>query len=165
MPECYRKLYNDDSPIIDFYPKEVKLDINGARYAWMGVNLLPFIDRQRLVAAMQEADGNGSKLTPHEKERNRRSGDIRLFFRRSGATLKSAMVKQLMEGTMGDQAVEASFKNKDAISGKVKCPTKGQLVKYGHNIDKSCGQLIVKLDNCECFLVHYEHPEYAAHLC
>ena len=43
LPECYRKLYEPDSEIIDFYPSEVKLDINGARYAWMGVNLLSFI--------------------------------------------------------------------------------------------------------------------------
>lgn len=32
------------SPVIDFYPTEFKLDVNGAAYAWMGVNLLPFID-------------------------------------------------------------------------------------------------------------------------
>jgi len=29
--------------VIDFYPIDFKLDINGAAYAWMGVNLLPFI--------------------------------------------------------------------------------------------------------------------------
>ena len=81
IPSCYRKLYEDDSEIIDFYPSEVRLDINGARYAWMGVNLLSFIERERLVKAMDEADANEDNLTAHEKERNRRSGDIKLYFR------------------------------------------------------------------------------------
>jgi len=48
VPECYRKLYKPESEIIDFYPSDIKLDVNGARYAWMGVNLLPFLDRERL---------------------------------------------------------------------------------------------------------------------
>jgi len=48
VPGCYRTLYEPGSEVLDFYPAEVKLDINGARYAWMGVNLLPFIDRERL---------------------------------------------------------------------------------------------------------------------
>ena len=52
IPKCYHPLYEDSSEIIDFYPTEVTLDINGARYAWMGVNLLPFIDKARLVEAM-----------------------------------------------------------------------------------------------------------------
>lgn len=83
LPQCYRKLYEPDSPILDFYPSEVPLDINGARYAWMGVNLLPFIERARLVAAMNEADNFEAKLTSHEKERNRRYGDLKLFFRKN----------------------------------------------------------------------------------
>jgi len=36
----------------------------------MGVNLLPFIDRQRLLRAMNRADDNGKKLTKAEKDRN-----------------------------------------------------------------------------------------------
>lgn len=46
----------------------------------MGVNLLPFLDRERLKKAMNDADGNESKLKAHEKIRNKRTGDIRLFF-------------------------------------------------------------------------------------
>jgi 5'-3' exoribonuclease 2 len=68
IPKCYRHLLSDpNSEIIDFYPTDFKLDINGARYAWMGVNLLPFIDRQRLVDAMKRAEKD---LTEHEFERN-----------------------------------------------------------------------------------------------
>ena len=73
-------MYQSDSEIIDFYPKNVKLDINGARYAWMGVNLLPFIDRQRLRDAMIKADENEENLTPSERIRNKVSGPVRLYF-------------------------------------------------------------------------------------
>jgi 5'-3' exoribonuclease 2 len=67
IPTCYHKLYEADSPIIDFYPSEVRLDINGARYAWMGVNILSFIERPRLLKEMVEADDKEANLTPHER--------------------------------------------------------------------------------------------------
>jgi len=90
-------LYDVDSEVIDFYPSDVKLDINGARYAWMGVNLLPFLDRERLKFAMIKADEGESKLTQHEKERNRVSGDIRLFFLESSRNTESAIHDALLE--------------------------------------------------------------------
>lgn len=71
IPVCYRHLLSDPkSEIIDFYPTDFRLDINGARYAWMGVNLLPFIDKRRLLAAMAKADQGYNKLTKDEKLRN-----------------------------------------------------------------------------------------------
>jgi 5'-3' exoribonuclease 2 len=56
LPICFRHLFSDpSSEIIDFYPTNFRLDVNGARYEWMGVNLLPFIDRVRLVKAMNNS--------------------------------------------------------------------------------------------------------------
>lgn len=49
---------DSQSPIIDFYPPSFKLDVNGAAFAWMGVNLLPFIEPKRLQVAMDKADEN-----------------------------------------------------------------------------------------------------------
>lgn len=58
------------SPIIDFYPKNFKLDVNGAAYAWMGVNLLPFVDSDRMFKVMKIADQDQKKLTELERIRN-----------------------------------------------------------------------------------------------
>lgn len=83
IPACYRHLLSDpSSEIIDFYPPVFKLDVNGAAFAWMGVNLLPFIDRPRLLTAMNRADQGYAKLTDSERTRNKVTGDIFLFYRR-----------------------------------------------------------------------------------
>jgi len=43
---------DEESPIIDFYPREVPVDPNGKAMPWLWVVLLPFIDEERLLAAM-----------------------------------------------------------------------------------------------------------------
>ena len=183
IPECYRKLYDADSEIIDFYPTDVKLDINGARYAWMGVNLLPFIDRERLKFAMTKADDGESTLTQHEKERNRISGVIRLFFLESGRNKDSAIQLALLDqdhppSTKGQTSssktpvLEATFAGQDRIAGKVEILTgpsttgskaTRELV-HGQPIKKTCGNLELDIDSCRSFVVRFSHPRYERHL-
>lgn len=53
IPEVFRSLMSDeDSKIIDFYPTDFPIDLNGKKFAWQGVALLPFIDEKRLLDAM-----------------------------------------------------------------------------------------------------------------
>ncbi|KAH8148771.1 uncharacterized protein LAJ45_07114 [Morchella importuna] len=54
LPEPFQKLMTDeDSEIIDFYPENFPIDLNGKKFAWQGVALLPFIDEKRLLDAAQ----------------------------------------------------------------------------------------------------------------
>jgi len=76
VPEPWRHLMSDpDSPIIDFYPEDFKIDLNGKKFAWQGVALLPFVEEDRLFKALEPYYRD---LTPAEIRRNVR-GDDRLY--------------------------------------------------------------------------------------
>ena len=77
LPEIFRPLMSDpNSEIIDFYPEEFPVDMNGKKMAWQGIALLPFIDEKRLLKAVRE---QYSKLTDAEKVRNVRKKEVLLI--------------------------------------------------------------------------------------
>lgn len=68
IPEVFHHLMlEDNSPIIDFYPKEFEIDMNGQTAVWKGIALLPFIDEVRLLEAMRPML---PKLSKEEAHRN-----------------------------------------------------------------------------------------------
>ncbi|XP_054857477.1 5'-3' exoribonuclease 2-like [Eublepharis macularius] len=74
LPLSWRKLMTDpESSIIDFYPEDFAIDLNGKKYAWQGVALLPFVDERRLRAALAEVYPD---LTSEEQRRNSLGGDV-----------------------------------------------------------------------------------------
>ncbi|EPB69280.1 phage uncharacterized protein [Ancylostoma ceylanicum] len=80
LPIHWQKLMTDeDSPIIDLYPIDFRIDLNGKKYAWQGVALLPFVDEDRLLKALEAVEGT---LTDEERARNT-TGPNRIFIGRN----------------------------------------------------------------------------------
>lgn len=74
LPTTWRALMTDpESSIIDFYPDDFAIDLNGKKYAWQGVALLPFVDERRLRAALADVYPD---LSPEEVRRNSLGSDV-----------------------------------------------------------------------------------------
>lgn len=68
VPTAYHDLMtNPSSPIIDFYPRDFDLDMNGKKMEWEAVVKIPFIDEKRLLDAMATKN---ALLSDDEKSRN-----------------------------------------------------------------------------------------------
>jgi len=71
LPSGMTELMADpESEIIDFFPEDFALDLNGKKFLWQAVVLLPFIKEERLVHALDQY-WNQNPLTDEEKIRNR----------------------------------------------------------------------------------------------
>jgi 5'-3' exoribonuclease 1 len=68
IPVAFRDLMSDPtSPIIDFYPVDFALDLNGKKQDWEAIVKIPFIDEQRLLKTML---ARAPRLTAEERARN-----------------------------------------------------------------------------------------------
>ncbi|XP_068565193.1 5'-3' exoribonuclease 2 isoform X2 [Cebidichthys violaceus] len=80
LPTTWRSLMSSpDSAIIDFYPDDFAIDLNGKKYAWQGVALLPFVDERRLRVALADVYPD---LSPEEVRRNSLGSDV-MFLQKS----------------------------------------------------------------------------------
>ena len=71
LPMPYQFLMvSQDSPLVEYYPLEFSVDMDGKKNPWEAVVLLPFIDETRLMAAESKyIDQN--KLSDDDKQRNK----------------------------------------------------------------------------------------------
>ncbi|XP_054815833.1 5'-3' exoribonuclease 3-like isoform X2 [Prosopis cineraria] len=76
LPKSFAQLMVDErSNIIDFYPLEFEVDVEGKRFAWQGVCKLPLIEEARLLTESRKLE---KELTEEEAIRNS-AGSDRLF--------------------------------------------------------------------------------------
>ncbi|KAK7507070.1 hypothetical protein BaRGS_00001921, partial [Batillaria attramentaria] len=122
LPPSWQPLmYEPESPIIDFYPTNFKVDLNGKKYAWQGVALLPFVDEKRLHEALTSVY---PLLTELEKKRNTRGADF-LFLSASHSAY--SYLEGLYEGggpKTKDEAVQVETSHTQGMGGLVWCDPK-----------------------------------------
>jgi len=96
VPHAYARLMcESDSPIADFYPEDFEVDLNGKKFEWQGVAILPFIEETRLFNAIK-----GLELTfnPEETRRNSFGHDL-LFVRENHPLAQDLMKAMTTEGS------------------------------------------------------------------
>ncbi|XP_077593167.1 5'-3' exoribonuclease 2 isoform X2 [Stigmatopora nigra] len=80
LPKTWQNLMTSpESSIIDFYPNDFAIDLNGKKMTWQGVALLPFVEERRLWAALAKVYPD---LTDDEERRNSLGSDM-MFVRKS----------------------------------------------------------------------------------
>ncbi|XP_052269365.1 5'-3' exoribonuclease 2-like isoform X3 [Dreissena polymorpha] len=153
VPPTWQELMtNPRSPIIDFYPVDFKIDLNGKKYAWQGVALLPFVDETRLWKAL---DTVYPDLTDAELKRNIRGND-RLFVSQSHAT--HAFLEAIYEGGAMDKTkLELNPKQTQGMAGKVWADEFVNLT--GETVPSPLPQLTDLQDN-RVISVQFEDPQY-----
>lgn len=89
VPPPYAELMvSTSSPVYDAFPTDFSLDLNGKRAEWEAIALLPFIDEERLLAAIGEIEDKGL-LSEVEKARNVLGSD--LYYMPEGSDYKPAV--------------------------------------------------------------------------
>eukprot|EP00808_Paulinella_micropora_P002684 g61129.t1 len=73
LPQAFQSLLGDSSPILDYYPEDFQIDMNGKKNSWEGIGLIPFIDEVRLKVAIARMVDE-KRLTRAETARNARVG-------------------------------------------------------------------------------------------
>ena len=150
-------MQNPESPIIDMYPTDFALDMNGKKYEWMGVVLLPFLDEDRLHRALASVYPD---LNDDEKRRNQLGNNILMVSRKSKIYpgMRDIYEKGLTSGKMSDQSdslVDAKLNH--GIQGTIK-PDPGHT--HGETFLQSPGSFAADLTNNFVVSCVYEDPTY-----
>jgi 5'-3' exoribonuclease 2 len=125
LPAAYGPLMTEpSSPIVDFYPTDFDSDLNGKRFAWQAVTLLPWIDEARLLAAIGTVEGT---LTDEEKHRN--SSRLETLFLRATHPLGGAILK--LEEAQADLDAAARAERDAPMDAALSGGMNGQLVLLG----------------------------------
>ncbi|KAI4194810.1 MAG: hypothetical protein LQ350_007553 [Teloschistes chrysophthalmus] len=153
IPEVFRPLMSDeDSEIIDFYPAEFPIDLNGKKFAWQGVALLPFIDEQRLLDAMAT---KYPLLSAEDAARNEMGRDVLIISDRH--PLYEALAMNFYSKRQGSPKHTLDPKVSEGLAGKVE--KNEQYLPQSALVFPLEGGGMPDLEDDHSISVHYEMPK------
>ena len=116
IPDVFHDLMTkEDSPILDFYPEDFEIDLNGKKMAWQGVALLPFIEMPRLLAAM---DTKAHLLSAEDQARNAPGHEV-LIISDAHPGLYEDLTAQFYSKKQGSTTLKLNPKRSDGLAGDV----------------------------------------------
>merc|ERR1712238_435282 len=176
IPEAGRWLMDDiESPIIDFYPSEVPVDPNGKAMPWLWVVLLPFIDEDRLLAAMTPTM---AKWTKSELLFNARGLDEGYLYLHSSHPLASKLNQVLQNGKTAKspkvRLTDAASYGCPGFTGSLRPPLGNEIIPSGEVVPSpkiSSKAIMVSGDDLftediaenNCYCVAFSEPAKLSH--
>eukprot|EP00960_Hanusia_phi_P032052 749647-Hanusia_phi.AAC.3 len=163
LPEQYQDLMiNPKSPIIDFYPKQFRVDMNGKKMAWLGVALLPFIDEERLLKTVKPLE---QTLNEEERAQNSRGCDL-LFI---GAEQNHAQLAEIVTSINGEFKLEVSSRTETASGDYINDNLFGTISRWPHawKLDEKISALSKRIDEIvcnKCVCCRYRCPPFIEHV-
>ncbi|KAI2615170.1 exoribonuclease Dhp1 [Hypoxylon sp. NC1633] len=116
LPDVFHDLMTDaDSPIIDFYPEDFQIDLNGKKMAWQGVALLPFIEMPRLLTAIEE---RYPLLTAGDAARNGIGKDA-LILSEANQELYDDIIMHFYSKKQGEPSYKLDPRLSQGLSGRI----------------------------------------------
>jgi len=157
LPPSWRKLMSDpDSQIIDMYPTDFVVDLNGKKFEWMGVALLPFLDEARLHRTLAKVYGD---LTEDEKRRNG-VGEDKLFVGRRNkiyGKLRDVYETDKKEFHMAEEGADIEAKDIHGIQGIISIDA---MCNPEDTFLQSPGDFCEDINNNFAISVTYNLPEF-----
>ncbi|VDO07664.1 unnamed protein product [Rodentolepis nana] len=115
LPQPYRCLFAEDSPVAEFFPDKFQTDVNGKLADWEAVVLIPFIDEAKMLAAMVPLT---RFLSPEDSKRNIHHGHQLLMV--SGREKLDFADKPTFEDLLTEE-VDGEFYRSHVLSDPEQC--------------------------------------------
>ncbi|KAI1262337.1 exoribonuclease Dhp1 [Xylariaceae sp. FL1019] len=154
LPDAFHDLMqNEDSPIIDFYPEDFVVDLNGKKMAWQGVALLPFIEMPRLLAAVEE---KYPLLSPEDAARNAPGREC-LILSEANQELYDDIIGQFYSKKQGAPEYDLDARKSRGLSGKIE--KMDDYLPHGTLEYPLERKALPDVDDDRSITVHYDMPQ------
>jgi len=157
VPVATRSLMSEKSCISDFYPKVVKCDPNGKAMPWLWVVLLPFIDEDRLFAALEPKKQNWTKKDHLCNARGLDDGYIYVHQSNPLASAHSYDIITNEKSSLGDASLWNGF------TGFVRFPLDNEKIEYDTTIPAPPRSCLGVIDKNRAICVAFSEPEARPH--